>query len=184
MSYMLTVAIAFMRGSICAALSAKLPLPQMPSTPILSRVDEGAGAQEIDGGAEIINVDVRRDGIARLALALAPEGQIEGQSDKALFGQLGGIEIGALLLHGAHRVADDDRRRRALRSRFLGTKRLPTTFIPSLLLKVTFSIRHAVAFVEIVGALRHVLGVGRRRLESDYGRGGQHKGERDSESFS
>ena len=36
MSYMLTVAIAFIRGSICAALSAKLPLPQMPRTPMLS----------------------------------------------------------------------------------------------------------------------------------------------------
>ena len=36
MSYMLTVAIALSRGSIFAALIAKLPLPQIPITPILS----------------------------------------------------------------------------------------------------------------------------------------------------
>ncbi len=36
MSYMLTVATAFSRGSILASLTAKLPDPQMPITPILS----------------------------------------------------------------------------------------------------------------------------------------------------
>ena len=34
MSYMLTVAIAFMRGSILAALITKLPLPHIPSAPM------------------------------------------------------------------------------------------------------------------------------------------------------
>ncbi|MOA06483.1 hypothetical protein D3C78_1261180 [compost metagenome] len=37
MSYMLTVAMAFRRGSILAALMAKLPLPQTPITPMRSR---------------------------------------------------------------------------------------------------------------------------------------------------
>ena len=37
MSYMLTVAMAFMRGSILAALMTKLPLPQMPSAPMRLR---------------------------------------------------------------------------------------------------------------------------------------------------
>ena len=41
MSYMLTVAMAFMRGSILAALMTKLPLPQMPSTPMRSRSTNG-----------------------------------------------------------------------------------------------------------------------------------------------
>src|SRR6516165_8885967 len=41
MSYMLTVAIAFMRGSIFAALMTKLPLPQIPRTPIRSRSTNG-----------------------------------------------------------------------------------------------------------------------------------------------
>ncbi|MNT32582.1 hypothetical protein D3C72_1684740 [compost metagenome] len=36
MSYMLTVAIALMRGSIFAALITKLPLPQIPKPPIRS----------------------------------------------------------------------------------------------------------------------------------------------------
>ena len=34
MSYMLTVATAFSRGSIFAALTAKLPLPQIPIAPM------------------------------------------------------------------------------------------------------------------------------------------------------
>ena len=41
MSYMLIVAMAFRRGSILAALMAKLPLPQMPMTPIRSRSTRG-----------------------------------------------------------------------------------------------------------------------------------------------
>ena len=41
MSYMLTVAMAFRRGSIFAALMAKLPLPQIPTTPIRSRSTKG-----------------------------------------------------------------------------------------------------------------------------------------------
>jgi hypothetical protein len=41
MSYMLTVAIAFIRGSICAALSAKPPLPQTPMTPMRFRSKRG-----------------------------------------------------------------------------------------------------------------------------------------------
>ncbi|MCY1454934.1 hypothetical protein D9M71_720320 [compost metagenome] len=36
MSYMLTVAMALMRGSILAALITKLPLPQIPRPPIRS----------------------------------------------------------------------------------------------------------------------------------------------------
>jgi len=41
MLYMLMVAIAFRRGSILAALIAKLPLPQIPITPILFRSMNG-----------------------------------------------------------------------------------------------------------------------------------------------
>ncbi|WP_406123387.1 hypothetical protein OHQ89_14410 [Streptomyces canus] len=37
MSYVTTVAIALMRRSTRAALSAKPPLPQMPTTPMRSR---------------------------------------------------------------------------------------------------------------------------------------------------
>ncbi|UOT01304.1 hypothetical protein MPY17_19935 [Rhodococcus opacus] len=36
MSYMLTVAMALIRGSILAALMTKLPLPQIPIAPIAS----------------------------------------------------------------------------------------------------------------------------------------------------
>ena len=45
-------------------------------------VDERPGAQEIDRGAEGLGIDVRRDRVARLALALAPERQVQGQATK------------------------------------------------------------------------------------------------------
>ena len=77
MSYMLTVAMAFMRGSILAALMTKLPLPQMPIAPMRLAVDEGLRAEEIDRGAEGFGIDVRRHQVARLALALAPERQVD-----------------------------------------------------------------------------------------------------------
>jgi hypothetical protein len=38
---MLTVAIAFILGSIFAALMTKLPLPQIPSAPMRSRSTKG-----------------------------------------------------------------------------------------------------------------------------------------------
>jgi hypothetical protein len=41
MSYMLTVAMALMRGSILAALMTKLALPQIPRTPMRSRSTNG-----------------------------------------------------------------------------------------------------------------------------------------------
>ena len=41
MSYMLTVATAFMRGSILAALMTKLPLPQIPIAPMRSLSTNG-----------------------------------------------------------------------------------------------------------------------------------------------
>ncbi len=88
MSYMLTVATALMRGSILAALITKLPLPQTPSGADAFPVDERLGAQVVDGGAEVFGVDVRRDRVARLAFAFAPERQIQRHGDEALFGHL------------------------------------------------------------------------------------------------
>ena len=60
MSYMLTVAMAFMRGSILAALMTKLPLPQMPMHADALAVDERLGAQVVDRRAEGLSVNVRR----------------------------------------------------------------------------------------------------------------------------
>ena len=59
MSYMLTVATAFIRGSIAAALRRKPPLPQTPMTPIRFTVDERTRAQIVHGGAEILDERLR-----------------------------------------------------------------------------------------------------------------------------
>ena len=48
-------------------------------------VDERLRAQEINGRAEIVDINLGRHGVARLPFALAPEGQVEGEGDEALF---------------------------------------------------------------------------------------------------
>lgn len=71
-------------------------------------VDEGLRAQVVDGAAEGFGVQLGRDGVPGLARAAAPEGEVERDGDEALLGQLGDVEVGALLFDGAHGVADDD----------------------------------------------------------------------------
>ena len=73
-------------------------------------VDEGLGAQVIHRGAEVLGIDVGGHQVARLAVALTPERQVQGHGDEALFGQLGGVQVGALLLDRTHRMSDDHRR--------------------------------------------------------------------------
>jgi len=46
-----TVAIAFIRGSIFAALITKFPLPQVPRTPIRSTSTDVLRSQEVHGRA-------------------------------------------------------------------------------------------------------------------------------------
>ena len=71
-------------------------------------VDHRAAAEEIHGGTEIFAIEVGQHRIARLACAFTPERQVQGQGDKALFGHLGGVQVGALFFDGSHRVAHDD----------------------------------------------------------------------------
>ena len=102
-------------------------------------VDERLRAQEVHRGAEVLGVDVRRDGVAGLALALAPEGQVQGQGDEALLGHLRGVEV----RRSAPSPRPSGARRRwrdscASRFRPLGMKRFPATLIWYWFLKVTF----------------------------------------------
>ena len=107
---MLTVAIAFMRGSILAALMTKLPLPQIPIAPIRSLSTKVRVPRKSTAGAERLGIVVRRNHVAGLTIALAPEGQIDRHGDEALLGHLRRVQVRALLLHRAHRMPDDDRR--------------------------------------------------------------------------
>lgn len=71
------------------------------------RVDKGLRAQEIHGRTDVVRIDFRRHQVSRCAATLAPEGKIDRQRDEALLGQLLRVELGTLLLHCAHRVAND-----------------------------------------------------------------------------
>nr|WP_267276458.1 hypothetical protein [Arthrobacter sp. CDRTa11] len=82
-----------------------------PDGPHALLVNEGLRAQVVHRGAEVFGIDVGRDGVARLAGAFSPEGEVEGERDVALLGHFGGVEVGALFLHGAHGVAHHQRRR-------------------------------------------------------------------------
>jgi len=44
-------------------------------------IHEWPRAEEIHRGAESLDIDVRRDGVTRLAFALAPEGRVDGHGD-------------------------------------------------------------------------------------------------------
>ena len=92
MSYMLTVAMAFIRGSILAALITKLPLPQMPSTDVI-RIDKRLCTQIINRRAEIICVDFRVKSGAPVCPRFLPEKEIDSQRDKTLLRQLLRIKI-------------------------------------------------------------------------------------------
>ena len=70
-------------------------------------VDLWASAEKVHGGAEVFHVEVGQHRVAWCAGALAPERQVQGQGHETLFSHFGGVEVGALLFDGAHRVADD-----------------------------------------------------------------------------
>ena len=74
----------------------------------LPGMDVGARGEVVDGGAEVLGVDVGRGHIAGLPAALAGEGGVEGEGQEAAFGQRLRVAAGHLLLHGAERAADGD----------------------------------------------------------------------------
>ena len=132
---MLTVAIAFSRGSIFAALMAKLPLPQMPTAPMRSRST---------------NSRVRQDGVARFPVAVAPEREVDGQRHETLFGQLRGIQIGALLLDGSHRMTHDDRRTLLARLHIPGQEEVYTHLHLIQVRERDFFHIHLIALIKVV----------------------------------
>lgn len=66
------------------------------------------GAEVVDRRAEGLGVFLRRHAVARLALAAAPVREVQRDGHEALLGQLGRVQVRALLLCRAHGVADHD----------------------------------------------------------------------------
>src|SRR5690554_3237956 len=61
-------------------------------------INEVLRSEIINGGTEGLSKQVRRDQVARLPLAFAPERQVNGESDEALFCQFLRVEHGRLFL--------------------------------------------------------------------------------------
>ena len=66
--------------------------------------------QEIDSCHEIFGIDIRGSHIADIAAALTGKGRVEGKRQITFFRHCLGIKTRALLLDGAERTADGDRR--------------------------------------------------------------------------
>ena len=77
-------------------------------------IDALVQGQKVHGRHEVLGVDVRGGHIAGEAAALAGEGGVEGQGQKAALGHGLGVQAGALLLHRAEGAADRDGREPAL----------------------------------------------------------------------
>lgn len=123
-------------------------------------VDEGLRAQVVDCAAEGVGVELDGDGVAGLAGAAAPEGEVERDGDEALLGELGGVEVGALLLDGAHGVADDDGGGGGAAAEVVGGEEVARDVGVELGLEGDGLDGDDVAGVEVVGAEGHVLGHG------------------------
>src|SRR5690349_5761403 len=72
-------------------------------------IDDRASTEIVHGCTKVLGVDIRRDGLARCALAFAPEGQIQRQCDKSLLGHFCRVQVRTLFLHCAHWMTDNDR---------------------------------------------------------------------------
>jgi len=152
---MLTVAIAFMRGSNLGRTDDETAAAADAENADPFLVHQRLGAQVIHSRAEGFAVDVRRYGVARLAFAFTPERLVDGQSDEALSGQFLGIQVRTLLLHRSHRVADDDRWMPGIAVEVLGREQVADDLHFVLVVESYLLGAHFPALVEIVGAAGH-----------------------------
>ncbi|MNY47588.1 hypothetical protein D3C86_1828690 [compost metagenome] len=113
-------------------------------------------AEKVHGGTEVFGVNIRRDRLARRALALAPEGQIQGQCDKSLFGHFGGVQVRTLLLHRPHWMADDDGGVPGFGGEAFRGEQVARHLHTVLILEGDLFNGHFLAFVEVVRAVRHI----------------------------
>ena len=122
----------------------------------LLAVDEGASAQIIDCRAEGFGIEVGRNRVAGLALAVAPEAEVDGEGNKALLRHFCGVKVGALLFNCAHGVADDDGGVLLVFIHTLGQIQMTGDVHLILVFEGDLLYGHGVAFVKIVGAVGHI----------------------------
>ena len=113
-------------------------------------VDELPRSEKIDRRAEILRINVRQDGVARFPVAVAPEREVDGQRHETLFGQLRGIQVGALLLDGSHRMAHDDCRTLLARLHIPGQEEVCTHLHLIQVRERDFFHIHLIALIKVV----------------------------------
>lgn len=131
-------------------------------------VDKVPGAEVVDGGAECLYVVLGRNGVARLAVAAAPVGEVDGDGDEALLGELGGVEVGALLLDGAHGVTDGNGGRLNAVAQVAWIEEVARDVGAVLGWECDGLNLDALATVEVVGSERQVLGRGGDGVDERY----------------
>lgn len=146
---------------------ARVDLGRADHVPSASTDTDGADALSVDEAlvAEIVNRCTERFGkkigryaVARLALTSSPEAVVQRDRHKALLGQLGGVQVGGLLLDGAHGVADDDGGRLGAAVGVVADEEVARHRQLVEVLEGNRLNRDVVAAVEVVRAKRHVLG--------------------------
>src|SRR5881227_524744 len=155
-SYMLTVAMAFIRGSILAALMTKLPLPQIPRTPIRSRSTNGLVPRKSTAALKASALNIRQNRVAWLPLALSPERLINSQGDESLISQFLSIQIRTLFLHCTHWVPDYDRGIFRAPIQVFGDEKIPRNRHVVLILKCNLLRSYLIALVEVTRAIGHI----------------------------
>ena len=78
--------------------------------PIRSRSTDGVQAEIVDGGAEILGIDVRRGDVARLAAAFSGIGPVESHRDEATLRHRLRVKARRLFLYRTERAANGKRR--------------------------------------------------------------------------
>ena len=126
----------------------------------LRAVNARLRAEEVHGGAEVVRINVGKHRLAGFARAFAPEGEVDREGGKARFSKLLRVKIGALRLHGAHRVADHHRRKRFGRVGILGKEEVPDNIHLVEVVEGDLSHRHPVALIEVLRAARSIGGKG------------------------
>lgn len=122
----------------------------------------------VGGGAEGLRVEVGRRGAAWLAHAGPPEQQVQRDCDGALLGQLGGVQVGALLLVGAHRVSDDDGGARGIGVQVSEGEEITGDGGLVLAEEINWLHRDILAAVEVVCSERHVLRRQNRHIQHQW----------------
>lgn len=127
------------------------------------------GAEKVDGSAKGFGIKVRINTVAWFTTATAKERQIDSNCNKAALSQFGRVQVGALLLDGAERVADHHSRGLGAGAGVegLALQEVASNGMSILIQKGDGLKRNSIALVEVIGMVREVLGDSRRRAHEE-----------------